>query len=613
MAALTATSSPAPANQHLPIPDYHEDDSHHKAYASSERTTPSRRQSGFTNISSIPPSLPADDIPYIHRKHRQAFRSPSSVRAIQLSSPSPVASPRHSLSDTRKWSLAAVHKYGPRDDLHSEPATSEPEHGSHLRHRPDSGAKLYRAPSDTTTNLTSFTESRPPLILLHVSVLRGAETRYSRSLLEAHAPRYVQDNLRLLAEKLSDEVVARGVLLPHPGDEYEMLEERLLEALELVPPRVLDCGHFYDPEMDEAEEMGDDRSTVGDGGEMKTICSYAHAEMDGAPDEIARDPVCDTCAQPMHLPSRGAGHGSQRWEINFYAANGLMRAGAWAAAWREMERVDVEIAPWMSSSVKRTMEMAAAKEEEKSATERREFELQIDMLQMDVKEAAQRIHELEDDLVKLQTEREQSIQVPVSTSGDGSKELPTTSTIIPPDLIQISTIPLLNESLSSVEATTKPERLAQDIPLGRLLQRYVMLWAQDRRNIALFIMSVVVLFLGMALVSKTGSSNAILPPTLAPTLPSAQISPVVEYQVPQLSTSQNLTSARPIVAEAIVPDDVKLQIQEPIEVLEPENSEPQASAMLPLSNESRQQSAQAQPSGEGQDPVLEKIYPSIPV
>ena len=65
---------------------------------------PSRRQSGYTAISSIPPSLPdvsLADNPAAHdnalhksRRPRPPFRSPSSVRAMQLTSPSPLASPR---------------------------------------------------------------------------------------------------------------------------------------------------------------------------------------------------------------------------------------------------------------------------------------------------------------------------------------------------------------------------------------------------------------------------------------------------------------------------------------------------------------------------------------
>ncbi|KAA6411936.1 MAG: hypothetical protein FRX48_04086 [Lasallia pustulata] len=56
----------------------------------------------------------------------------------------------------------------------------------------------------------------------------------------------------LLLEKTTPTVLARGILIPHPRDDYDLLEERLLEALDLCPPRILPCGHFHpaDPDPD---------------------------------------------------------------------------------------------------------------------------------------------------------------------------------------------------------------------------------------------------------------------------------------------------------------------------------------------------------------------------
>jgi hypothetical protein len=46
----------------------------------------------------------------------------------------------------------------------------------------------------------------------------------------------------------------------------------------------------------------------------------------------------------------------RKWEIKVYAANGLMRAGAWGAAWGEMEKIDVEVGVWMPAEVRRDVE-----------------------------------------------------------------------------------------------------------------------------------------------------------------------------------------------------------------------------------------------------------------
>lgn len=46
----------------------------------------------------------------------------------------------------------------------------------------------------------------------------------------------------------------------------------------------------------------------------------------------------------------------RRWEVKVYAANGLMRAGAWSAAWNEMEKVDVEVSMYMPVDVRKEVE-----------------------------------------------------------------------------------------------------------------------------------------------------------------------------------------------------------------------------------------------------------------
>ena len=252
----------------------------------------------------------------------------------------------------------------------------------------------------------------PPLVLLHATILPPAlPLPYSSSALAALAPPFIHRNARLLAEKLDAQVLARGVLVSHPHEDYELLEERILESLELVVPRVSVCGHFLgggstcemndlideDDEIHEEEEEED----IGNG---RIIDEYIHDHehksheeeqhsfegrftssftSKSTPGAAAARPHCTTCAHPLRIPfspedlkpnsqtqliSRsGSGSfdetndninnsSSLRWDVRIYAANGLMRAGAWTTAWREMERVDVQIGVWIPEGLKMRLE-----------------------------------------------------------------------------------------------------------------------------------------------------------------------------------------------------------------------------------------------------------------
>ena len=125
------------------------------------------------------------------------------------------------------------------------------------------------------------------------------------------------------------ELNARGILIPHPQEDYELLEERLLESLELETPRIR-SNHF----------LHQDQAAADSGFES---ASQTDEETD---DDTPHEFQCPDCGKGIN-PKR-----DRKWEIKVYAANGLMRAGAWAAAWREMEKVDVEIGIWMPDDVR---------------------------------------------------------------------------------------------------------------------------------------------------------------------------------------------------------------------------------------------------------------------
>ncbi len=99
-------------------------------------------------------------------------------------------------------------------------------------------------------------------MLLHVTLLPprwtwGGAVNYLDSAtkgLDACQPseemKTLRDSWRQLQDRVDDTVLERGILLPHPQNDYEVLEERLLEGLDLPVKRrarILECGHYLGP------------------------------------------------------------------------------------------------------------------------------------------------------------------------------------------------------------------------------------------------------------------------------------------------------------------------------------------------------------------------------
>ncbi|RDW75003.1 hypothetical protein BP6252_06145 [Coleophoma cylindrospora] len=249
---------------------------------------------------------------------RPPFRTPSSVRAMQMSSPaqslygSPHSTKRHNPSASRL--------------------------GTPSRRGSDFSRSHFSPTSSRTKTPTRVFKTRVehPLVLLHVTVL-PLQFQYAdaMNLLDEDIPvdlSGVKDSWRLLQEKLGEQVLARGILLSHPQESYEVLEERLLETLDLpVRPRarILKCGHYMGP--DEYD------SSAGDISDSE--------EYDGS---RRRDRGwCDICGRNVQFEQNDFDSADRKFRVKVFASNGLMKAGAWAACWKEMERVDVEIEPYV--------------------------------------------------------------------------------------------------------------------------------------------------------------------------------------------------------------------------------------------------------------------------
>ncbi|PKS05552.1 hypothetical protein jhhlp_008069 [Lomentospora prolificans] len=280
-----------------------------------------------------------DFIPTARNTPRPPFRTPSSVRAMQMSSPptsvygSPRSSKRHYPTISRLGSPTVSAQYSPK-------GRSTP---SRLKERKEA-----------------------PLVLLHVTLLPlrwpWADVLEVAEVEELSQPaKSLRDSWRQLQDRMGDTVLERGVLLPHPQDDYELLEERVLEALELPlkrKARILECGHYLGPSnimTIESDTESEDEDWEKDG-RLSRI------------DEEDKSHWCNTCKHEIKYESLGPG---KVFRVKVYASNGLMKAGAWGACWKEMERVDIEIEPIVDASLQGELNELATEQE------RREEEARI--------------------------------------------------------------------------------------------------------------------------------------------------------------------------------------------------------------------------------------------
>jgi hypothetical protein len=300
----------------------------HKAEESYSRRTTS------TRISDIQAYEVQDDfVPAVRETPRPTFRSPSTVWAAQMHSP--------------PGSVVGCSNRSKR----GTPRQSNSRMGS-----PNVSTQL--SPKKTPTR---FKRHTPPLVLLHVTLLPlrwpwGDLLDNVRPTQLSEAGKGLREAWRQLQDRFGDTVSDRGVLLPHPQSDFEVLEERLLEAMELPlrrRARILECGHYLGP----ANEMslGEDAESYDDDKEYD----------ENRPAEMEKKHWCSTCQCEIRYDTLGEG---KVFRTKVYASNGLMKAGAWDACWKEMERVDAEVEPIIDPSVLDELERIA-NEQEREAIE----------------------------------------------------------------------------------------------------------------------------------------------------------------------------------------------------------------------------------------------------
>jgi len=332
-----------------------------------------------------------------------------------------------------------------------------------------------------------------PLVLLHCSLLPPSlplqlnpGIASHRDLLQEVLPDEYWRRWKLLVDKIDGEVKERGILIRHPGEDYETLEERLLESLELAPARIR-SGHFIgNTDTGNVDLNGDE-----DGEEAVDV-----AEGQKCPDcgkKVIKDLDID-----------------RKWEVKVYAANGLMRTGAWGAAWSEMERVDVEIGVWLPETIRRDAE--------------------IRLQESGVVEMMRELHETEEEkrTREIYGEENERLQEQVDGLDDADGHH--------------------HESFHA-ESHDYAHRTPLEADLQTLMVNYLRLLATDRRNIAIALLSCLVIFFSMA-----SSQARVSAPSVAVQSVPTPVATVADYAPISTSTLQETVLQTPVAVEAEVVD-----------------------------------------------------------
>ena len=516
----------------------------------------SRRGSAVTTnslVSSLPsdisvtskPVVPANALEsrYSPRKERPPFRNPSSVRAMQMASPPPLLAPEASRERTKGGYGLATPSRSARSESVSTTGTRR------SRSHRDSLHRDYQAQSPRPT----ATPQPLPLVLLHVTILPMQMPHTPETMVKI-MPEWLVENYKVLEDKLQDIVLMRrGLLIQHPKDEYDLLEERILESLELRTPRLLKCGHFVAPDSDDEDLHQSDDEANDDQVDQDSRMGGGTITGEGAPESRYPTPnsedasVCLDCHRQVKKPGHGVGAGTKRWDIKIYAANGLMRAGAWAAAWSEMERCDVEITPWIPNEVRKTLEKRLEQEqeaakvkalyaaelqrqiqeeaamqkklEEEALAQRKADEVQLQKkieaeaaaLQRKLEEEAAEKRQLEATLnekieaakeaIRLEfeaqalaeahcvAERFRAMEDALKTGQEKSE-----AQVLP--VLQVSQASSRSRSRSRHRSRSRRPAI-QEVPLGTLLKNYLVLQFQDMRNLFIVVLGGLVVLLSM--------------------------------------------------------------------------------------------------------------------
>lgn len=479
-----------------------------------------------------------------------AFRNPSSVRALQLES-------EYADSDTLSTRNSSRPRQSPRVS-HLPPRSSSSVHSTPTKRPSRSGTPVQQRQSG------SRLKKEFPLVLLHCTLLPPAAAvrgpLVSDDILEAVLPEEYRKSWRTLQDKVTrnTEVKQRGVLISHPRDDYEILEERLLETLELERPRIR-RGHYLggkdgsDSGFESSSQNGTDEASNAD--EMKQ----------GEPGER-----CADCGKAVSCKIEQ----ERRWEVKVFAANGLMRSGAWAAAWQEMEKVDVEVGVWMPEDIRAEVEerlkaLQAKEEAEKPIDGPAEFKKRHKRTRTNTARLRhdERMKEIYGGVDKPKTQAEIDGLVGEKQGPDttppSSEQVPHASTDTCDTPISASNGPPTDPT-SLQEHVLPTAHPTQESFLSFMRHHLLLIW-NDQKNLAIVLLSVMVLLFAVQNATVNNSAPPASPQVADPAL-SASTTSVTSVQTPDTVPVSYVTTTVFATPRAALSSSIEFETEVPVPV-----------------------------------------------
>ncbi|KAI7285221.1 hypothetical protein KC345_g1855 [Hortaea werneckii] len=303
----------------------------------------------------------------------------------------------------------------------------------------------------------------------------------------------------------------RGILIPHPREEYDLLEERVLEALELRQERITKDGHFHRPRGSASSIWTSDSTDSGLGSSV----------------EAASDPEC--CPTCSYGASKGASTGV--WKINIYAANGLMRAAAWSAVWSETERVDVEILPAIPDDIRRMLD---ARRDQEASTAVDGNEIPAASPQISLGRQMPMDH----------TEHQPGLfaeEILLSGKQTSEMDVLRQQAILRVPAEQI--FPVQSEERDSSSDGLPQIYRPSQIPLSVLMRNYLILLLRDGKHVIAFILAAILMLSGVRLIMYPPQGH-----------PEGEVTPNMTSPAEELSNGSHFDIAPDAVLRSILPN-----------------------------------------------------------
>ena len=305
-----------------------------------------------------------------------------------------------------------------------------------------------------------------PLVLLHITIL-PVSLPWSQEHARKILPAETIDDLNLLKDKTSGNVTQRGILIPHPQDEMDLIRERLLEALELEKPRDTACDCLSRQSMDDEDDSD-------------SMLDSAIGMSEDENDQYVRCEVCFARIKGSDVSKRT----EKRWEVKVFAANGLMRENTWSSSWNEMERVDIEISPCIPLDLRKRLDDLRQKDEMQLQRQRAQ---ELENREDSVARIEQLLQQHRADLDHIRHLESQMRTVQGGTNGTTAES----------DNRHASASQPTKHNLKDTTSPLPPAYRPKEIPLDVLVKNYFCVLARDKRNMVIFGLSVLVLFLAV--------------------------------------------------------------------------------------------------------------------